>query len=138
MQKLIIYTDGASRGNPGPAAVGFVVQDSSGTTLFTGYKFIGIATNNIAEYSAVKISLQKVLEEYSTELPLEVEYRGDSQLIMSQLSGKYKIKNEGLRVIYDEIKKIESQVGRVTYTYTPRANNSVADGLANKALDEVR
>ena len=137
MKKFIIYTDGASRGNPGPASVGFVIQDEAGSTLLSGHEYLGIATNNIAEYKAVQLSLEALLKDFSDKLPCDVEFQGDSMLIMSQLSGKFKIKNEGLREICLKIKEIEPKVGRVTYSYTPRINNSIADSLANKALDEM-
>ncbi len=137
MKKFIIYTDGASRGNPGPASVGFVIQDETGATLLSGHEYLGVATNNIAEYKAVLISLERLLAKFPGELPGSVEFQGDSMLIMSQLSGKFKIKNEGLREIYLKIKDIEPKIGRVSYSYTPRVNNSIADGLANKALDEL-
>lgn len=135
MKKIIIYTDGASRGNPGPAAAAFVIQDSDGIPLFQGKQTIGIATNNIAEYTAVLHSMEKLISDFSAFLPTQVEYRGDSQLIMSQLAGKYKIKNPELKKIYDLIKNLEVKVGQVSYNYTARANNLVADGLANEALD---
>lgn len=134
--KLTVYTDGASRGNPGPAAVGFVVFDESGSPVLTGKRTLGVATNNMAEYMAVKLSLEKILDRYLSQTPLSVDYIGDSQLIICQLSGKFKVKNEGLKVLYEGIKDLERKIGRVSYTYTPRVNNSTADRLANEALDE--
>lgn len=137
MTKFIINTDGASRGNPGEAAIGLVIQNEEGQILFRGGKRLGIATNNEAEYSAVKEVLEKLKADFTGDLPALVEIRADSQLIVQQLSGNFKIKNPRLKILFDRVKCLELEVGRVYYTYVPRAQNSLADEQANLALDNV-
>lgn len=132
---LIINTDGACRGNPGPASYGYVIKTRDGVILHQEGKRIGIATNNIAEYSAVLAALQYVLAYLSPKNPHAIEVVADSQLIVMQLSGKYKIKNQGLLPIYRQIKEIEPQIGAVSYRHVLRAENFIADKLANRALD---
>lgn len=134
---LIINTDGASRGNPGAASFGYLIKDaSSGAILHEEGKTIGITTNNIAEYTAVLKSLEYIKNKYSHKAPHKIEVVSDSQLIAQQLSGKWKIKNPGLKKIFDQIKMMEFDLGQVSYRNVPRAQNFIADRLANKALDE--
>ncbi len=133
--KFLIHTDGASRGNPGHAAVGFVIQTEDGVIWVQDGQYLGIATNNVAEYSAVKLALERLAADFAKHLPAEVEFIADSQLVASQLAGKFKIKNPTLLELYKEVKALEPKVGKVTYTYTPRANNFLADKLANIAID---
>lgn len=132
--KLIINTDGASRGNPGQAASAFVIQTDNGQ-LIKGAKCLGIATNNEAEYRAVKLAFECLINDHSDFLPAEVELRSDSQLIARQLAGKYKVKNQNLKIIFEEIKALEKQIGQVVYKDIPREDNSITDELANLALD---
>lgn len=131
---LIIYTDGGSRGNPGYAAYGFVVYDAEKKLLFEHGNNIGIATNNIAEYSAILEALKYVS---SIEYPVSsIQFFMDSKLCAEQLSGKWKIKNENIRGFYYEIKKIEKELGaNITYSHVPREQNKDADRLVNMALD---
>lgn len=131
--KLIIYTDGASRGNPGPAAYGFTISEGSGKLLQKQGKYIGIKTNNTAEYTAVLEALSWVKENLGQKVELEVFV--DSKLVAEQLSGKWKIKNAGLKPLFYEIKTLEMELGNVFYTYVPREKNTQADKLANLALD---
>lgn len=133
--KLIIYTDGASRGNPGHAAYGFSIQDNQRKTLYNEGKYIGIATNNFAEYSAVLASLKYVLKRFFREFPLNLEFYVDSQLVASQLSGKYKIKSLNLKHLIGQIRNLIAGIGQAYFNYIPRAQNKKADGLANQALD---
>lgn len=135
MVKFIIYTDGASRGNPGHAACGYVIQNGDGVIWVEDSSYLGITTNNVAEYMAVKMALKRLVDGFSSKLPASVEFRVDSLLVASQLSGKYKIKNPGLKVLAEEIKKLESLAGKVIYSHIPRAQNFLADRLANRALD---
>lgn len=135
MKKLIINTDGGSRGNPGKAAAGFIIRDEYGASLMEEGAYLGIATNNDAEYAAVKKALEKVIEAFIGDLPVEIEFRADSTLVVNQLSGKYKIKNQRLLQVIKAIKKMESHVGKVSYTYIPRAHNWEADKLVNQVLD---
>lgn len=135
--KLIVNTDGASRGNPGPASFGYVIKSNDGVIRHQEGKAIGVATNNIAEYSAVLSALEFIRDHFSHKAPHEIEVVADSQLVVRQLSGLYKIKNLPLKHIAERIKLLEFELGRISYTHVPRAQNFIADRLANKALDEV-
>jgi ribonuclease HI len=135
MNKIFINTDGGARGNPGPAASAFVIKDDEGNVLFTGQKCLGVGTNNEAEYMAVKIAFEEVKSKLSDKFPLEIEVKADSLLIVNQLSGIFKIKNPRLKVILDEIKILEAEIGKIRYIYIPRAQNFEADALVNSALD---
>lgn len=135
MKKFIIYTDGGSRGNPGKAAAAFVIQDENGHILTSKGIYLGIATNNQAEYQAVKFALQAMKKDYVEDLPAVVEMRADSQLIVNQLMGRYKIKNQELKLIIDEINNLRKEVGQVIHLYIPREKNFLADKLVNQALD---
>lgn len=130
---IIIYTDGASRGNPGPAAWGFLVSDASGQTLYQEGQTIGIATNNLAEYTAVLKALTYVKDHLPGSHQIEVVT--DSLLIAQQLSGQYKVKSSSLRTLFDAIKSLEYELGIVSYRHVPRSANQRADRLANQALD---
>lgn len=132
--KLVIYTDGASRGNPGPASYGFTIADISGKLLYEEGRYIGTATNNVAEYTAVLEAFKKVKEMFIAE-PVNVELYADSKLVAEQLSGRYKIKSLHLKPIIEEIKILAVELGGVIYTHVPRAKNTEADRLANLALD---
>lgn len=132
--KFIINTDGASRGNPGPASYGFIIKSASGTILHQEGKTIGVATNNVAEYTAV-LSALSYIKTYFPNTAHTLEVITDSKLIASQLSGRYKIKNANLKKIFDQIKKIEGALGQIIYRNVPRAQNHIADRLANQALD---
>ncbi|MDO8429604.1 MAG: ribonuclease HI family protein [Candidatus Daviesbacteria bacterium] len=135
MKSFLINCDGASRGNPGQAAAGIVIQTSDGVMWVQDGIFLGRLTNNEAEYQAVQKALERLLADFKKDLPAQVEVRVDSLLIASQLSGRFKVKNEKLRVYYTQIKGMEKVLGEVKYTYTPREQNSLADKLANIALD---
>lgn len=132
---LIVNTDGASRGNPGPASYGYVIKNKDGVILHQEGKKIGVATNNIAEYTAVLSALEYINNNYSHKLPHQILILADSQLIVRQLSGIYKIKNIGLREIFYKIKELELTLVNVTYKHIYRQENFVADRLANIALD---
>lgn len=134
---LIINTDGASRGNPGKASYGFVIKKKDGDILHKQGEAIGVATNNVAEYQAVLSAFEYVDWRWGKDVPHSIEVITDSQLIASQLSGKYRIKNPNLRVLFDKIKSLEFDLGRVEYRNVPRSENSLADSLANKALDDL-
>jgi ribonuclease HI len=132
-KKVIINADGGSRGNPGPSASGFVIQDQTGeTVLETGGKFLGITTNNQAEYRAVLFALERA-RELEVE---EIEFRLDSLLVVNQMKGIYKVKNKDLAVIYDQIKKLVSEFKRVEFVHVLREYNKLADAEANRIMDE--
>ncbi len=131
--KLILFTDGGSRGNPGPAWCGIFIADENENPLKKGYRYLGETTNNVAEYTAMQIGIEKCIEMGATEIDL----RADSQLAIRQLSWEYKIKNEGLKAIYNEIQNILSAWwGKITYTHILREYNKEADRLSNVAMDK--
>lgn len=132
--KLIIYTDGASRGNPGPASYGFTISDDQGKILYKKGRYIGITTNNVAEYTAVLEALKYVKGEYGRS-NLLVEFYADSKLVAEQLSGRFKIKSAHLKPIIEKIKILSLELGGVVYNHVPRVKNTAADKLANLALD---
>ena len=129
--KAKLSTDGGARGNPGPAAYGYVLEAEDGTVLAAHGEKIGVATNNVAEYSALIAGLEKALE-----LGVgEVEVVSDSELMVKQMRGEYRVKNEALRELHDQASRLERRVGRVTYTAVRREHNELADQLVNEALD---
>lgn len=136
VKKVIIFTDGASRGNPGQAAAGFVIQTDDGVIWSENGVYLDVVTNNVAEYSAVKLALKKLATDFINWLPAKVLVKADSLLIVEQLSGRYKIRNSKLKVFFDEIKSLEEKVGEVRYLHIPREKNFLADRLANQALDK--
>ncbi|MBP7832224.1 MAG: ribonuclease HI family protein [Candidatus Levybacteria bacterium] len=130
---LTIYGDGGSRGNPGEASYGFVVLEGD-TVIYSEGKRIGIATNNVAEYSAVLAALNYLS---SSKLEHEVvNFFLDSELVVHQLNGKWKIKNEVLRGYFFKIKELQRDLQKkFTYTAVPREQNKLADEQVNLALD---
>lgn len=131
--KIIIHTDGGARGNPGPAAIGIVIQDDQGG-MDTYKQTIGHTTNNIAEYTAVLKSIEILREKYGT-CEVEVEYLLDSELVVKQLRGEYKVKNEELKKIHQQIRSEHAKFNQVKYSHIPREKNKEADALVNAALD---
>ena len=135
--KLIIYTDGGSRGNPGQAALGVFIADDKGKELFALGKRIGVATNNIAEYSAVVAAFQWIIEHKKNSL-VSVSFFMDSLLVVSQLNGVWKIKNKNLLPLIQSIQKMQKTLsGPVRFTHIPREKNKKADSLVNLALDNI-
>ncbi len=130
---VVAYADGASRGNPGLASYGVVVYDADGRELHTGARALGRATNNQAEYQGVIAALEAALGLGARE----VELRMDSELVIRQLSGRYKVRNPGLIPLHKRILALRERFDRVTLVHVPRAQNRVADKLANEALDSV-
>jgi ribonuclease HI len=128
---LIIYSDGASRGNPGLAAIGASLQDNANVEIANISETIGIATNNVAEYQALHEAL-KAAERLGYK---RITVKADSELMIKQLQGLYKVKNKELLKIYLEIKLLEKGFDSVNYNHIPREQNKRADALANKALD---
>ena len=128
--KLIINTDGLSKGNPGTAAIGATIKDERGKMLATISQRIGSTTNNVAEYTALIVALQKALKLKGTQ----VEIRSDSELMIKQLNGRYKIKSPGLRPLYLEAAKLLGQFETVSLKHIPRELNAAADKLANDAV----
>lgn len=132
VSKVIIYSDGGSRGNPGPSAGAFVIMDQDRNVLDEGGEYLGITTNNQAEYHGVRLGLERALE-----LGYEdIEYRLDSMLVVNQLKGAYTIKNRELWPINERIRELLPSFKSVKFIHVPRELNHVADALVNKLLDE--
>ncbi len=130
---LIARTDGGSRGNPGPSGIGVVIEDvKTGQVLEEHAKFLGRTTNNQAEYQAVILALQRAVALGAKE----VEVVADSELLIKQANGEYRVKNADLQLRFRELKGLEAQLGRVTYRHVRRELNKAADKLANQAMDE--
>jgi len=129
--KAKLFTDGGARGNPGPAAYGYVLETDDGTVLAAHGEKIGVATNNVAEYSALIAGLEKALE---LSLP-EIEVVSDSELMVKQMTGVYRVKNDALRDLSTQAARLARQIGNVTYTAVRREHNELADRLVNEALD---
>jgi probable phosphoglycerate mutase len=129
--KARLSTDGGARGNPGPAAYGYVLEAEDGTVLDARGEAIGVATNNVAEYRALVAGLEKAVELALDEL----EVVSDSELLVRQMRGEYKVKNEALRELNDEAAALARRLGKVRYTAVRREQNELADRLVNEALD---
>ena len=132
---LTIYTDGASRGNPGKASYGFVVFNDKKEKIHEEGKYLGIKTNNFAEYTAVIKALEYVEKSFSRDL--EIKFFMDSKLVVEQLSGRFKIKSLNLIPLIKSIKVLTAKFSFVDYEHIPRSMNSLADTQANKALDSL-
>jgi ribonuclease HI len=129
--KARLSTDGGARGNPGPAAYGYVLEAPDGTVLDARGETIGVATNNVAEYSALIAGLEKAAELGVDEL----EVVSDSELLVRQMTGEYKVKNEALQELNADASALARRVGKVRYTSVRREHNELADRLVNEALD---
>lgn len=135
---IIIHTDGGARGNPGPSAIGIVITDPNRGMKSFG-KFLGIATNNIAEYTAVLEALLFLLKEYSENDREAVQFFLDSQLVERQLKGVYKIKEPSLQTLALRIREKITEWGRdVSFTHVPREQNKEADKMVNSVLDSQK
>lgn len=139
--KLIINTDGAARGNPGPAAAAFVLKSDAGNLQEICGKYLGETTNNDAEYSALILALKHVKEVGSRKQGVGIEgilIKSDSLLLVSQLTGKWKIKDRNLQLKVIEVKKLEKEIGcKILYMHIPRELNKEADREANRILDAI-
>jgi ribonuclease HI len=129
--KAKLFTDGGSRGNPGPAAYGYVLEAADGTVLAAHGEAIGVATNNVAEYSALVAGLARA-EEAGVD---ELEVVSDSELLVKQMRGEYKVKNAALRELWEEAQRSARHLGKVSYEVVRREHNELADRLVNEALD---
>ncbi|HYE22348.1 MAG TPA: ribonuclease HI family protein [Verrucomicrobiae bacterium] len=133
MSKYIIYTDGGARGNPGPAAIGVVVYNDKNEVVNKFGEYIGITTNNQAEYQALIRGLTNVLELNGQIVSCFL----DSELVVKQLHGKYKVREPGLQPLVTEIFKLTKNFADVEFTHVPREKNKLADKLVNDALDKA-
>lgn len=131
-----IHTDGGARGNPGPAGIGAVIESQGRKILLK--KFIGPATNNQAEYQALILALEHILADMAGQGGLTTIYCFlDSELIVQQLNGKYKIKNEGLKPLYQQVQSLIGHFHEVKFQHLPRSENQEADLLVNQAIDQA-
>jgi len=138
-EKIIIYTDGGSRNNPGPAGAGVVIVDGRGNSIKEISEFLGVRTNNWAEYEAIILGLQALKKIFGKEKlkSMLVEVKTDSELVARQLSGKYQIKEETLFPQFIKVWNMKvSDVPNIIFTHIPREKNKKADELANLAMDE--
>jgi len=131
--KARLWTDGGARGTPGPAAFAYVLETEDGTVLDARGEAIGVATNNVAEYSALVAGLSRALEAGIREL----EVRSDSELMVKQMRGEYRVKNKDLQSLFLDASRAAREIGRVTYTHVRREHNELADRLVNEALDSA-
>lgn len=131
--KAKLWTDGGARGNPGPAAYAYVLEAEDGTVLAAHGEAMGVATNNVAEYSALIAGLEKAIELVVGEL----EVVSDSELMVKQMRGEYRVKNAALRELSVRAARLARELGSVRYTAIRREHNELADRLVNEALDAV-
>jgi len=133
MSRAVVNVDGGARGNPGPAAIGVVVRDGDGAVLEKLGEKIGRATNNVAEYRALLRGIELAAAHGATELELV----GDSELVVRQVEGRYKVKNAGMKELHAEVKKALADFDSWSIRHVRRAENADADKLVNEALDGV-
>ena len=131
---MIVHIDGGSRGNPGPAGYGVCVSQPDGTVVAEFCEAIGVATNNVAEYRGLLAALRYAREQAYTDLTV----RSDSLLLVCQMRGEYRVKNPGLQVLHAEAQRLASGLGRVRFVHVRREDNTRADLLANKAMDDQK
>ena len=139
MADLIIYTDGGARGNPGPAAVGVVIADATEKVLKEISRAIGEQTNNFAEYEALLVALEEAKKLYGEKLrEMQIDVRMDSELVVRQLLGLYKVKEPNLKAQYARVKEmLHEDAPHTTFVHVPREKNARADALVNAALDAL-
>jgi ribonuclease HI len=130
--KVRVHIDGAARGNPGPAGVGVLILGADGEVVERLHRFIGEATNNVAEYQALLLALERALEHGYTDL----EVRSDSELLVRQIQGRYQVKNPGLRPLYAAARERLAAFRHFHIRHVPREENAEADRLANRGIDE--
>ena len=131
---VTIFSDGGSRGNPGPSAAGYVVLDGNQQVIAEGGEYLGITTNNLAEYHGVRLGLERAIE-----LKIKrIDFKIDSMLVVNQMKGLYKIKNRELWPVHERIRELMKQFDKVTFNHVMREFNQLADGMVNKTLDQHR
>jgi ribonuclease HI len=130
-RRLVLRTDGAARGNPGPAGAGWVIETPAGDTIAEGWAYLGVLTNNQAEYEA----LLRALMDADPGPDADLTIYSDSQLLVRQLTGEYRVKDEGLRPRFEAVARFLRHAGSVSLRHVPRGENERADALANRAID---
>lgn len=128
---VVVYTDGGSRGNPGPAALGVAIYDDAGVLVSKHGEFLGEQTNNYAEYSALIYALEQAQKLGAKSVKAFL----DSELVVRQLEGKYRVKHKGLIPLFEKVKQLANAFEKITYKHVRRENNKVADAMVNEALD---
>jgi ribonuclease HI len=131
-EEVKIFADGGSRGNPGPSASGYVILDMEDNVLFEKGVYLGVTTNNQAEYTALKLVLEEALKTGVREAHVYL----DSLLVVNQMKGIFKVKNRDLWPIHDAIKQLSGKFKKIEFNHVPREFNKLADAQVNKALDE--
>ncbi len=131
IEKAVLYTDGASRGNPGPAAIGAVIKDEKGRVLGKISRRIGRTTNNQAEYQAVIAALEEAIRLGAASVVI----KSDSELVVKQINGRYRVKNLALKPLHQRVRELQSSFQSFAVAYIPRQQNADADRLSNAALD---
>ena len=133
LNKAIIYVDGASRGNPGPSAIGATIKDEQGKLIARISQGIGRTTNNQAEYRAIITALEKAIRLGARQ----IELNADSELAVRQIKGRYRVKNSALKPLHQQVRQLQNQLESFTINHIPRQQNQEADELANRALGAV-
>ncbi len=133
MKRLIINTDGGARGNPGPAGLGVVIKNAQGLIIAEFKEYLGDATNNFAEYQALIKALEEAHRIGATHLQINM----DSELIVRQMQGKYKIKEPALKELAAQVFALQNKFKNITFTHIPREKNKEADALVNEAIDRM-
>lgn len=128
---VLLFTDGGSRGNPGIAGAGYAITDTEGNVIMTGKKYLGTATNNVAEYSALILGLESVKKLEAKDVHCLL----DSELIVRQLNGQYRVKHPDMKPLYEQVQELIKQFENVKFEHIPRERNALADKLANEAMD---
>ena len=131
VNRVVIFTDGVAEPNPGPAAIGATIKDGQGRLIASISQPIGHATNNQAEYRAIIAALESAI----TLGAGQVDMRSDSELVVRQINGRYRVKNAALKPLYQKVKRLQSRFEGFTITHIPRQQNREADSLAGKALE---
>lgn len=132
MKKFILYTDGAARGNPGPAGAGAFICTGDGHVVAEVAEYLGETTNNVAEYRALVAGLKKLVEMGAEE----IEIRADSELMVRQIQGRYRVKHPNLKPLFEEAIALLKKIPRYSIKHVEREKNKEADRLANQAIDE--
>ncbi len=130
-KNMLIWIDGAARGNPGPAAIGVVIKDEQGAVLARLSQCIGKTTNNQAEYRALIAALEKAVKLGARK----VSVYSDSELVVRQITGRYRVKKEELKPLFQKVTRLQGRLENFSISHIPRSRNAAADGLANEALD---
>jgi len=132
VKRIRLFTDGAARGNPGPAGLGMVIEDDRGMRLWGGHRYVGTATNNKAEYLALIDGLRKAADWRPDELQVYM----DSELVVLQVTGRWRVKHADLQPLHQQVVALLRGFPSVSVSHVPRERNRAADALANRAIDE--